>query len=127
MASISVTTVATTEVKVDNRAQQMMLARCEEFAKLDREIKEREGRQERIKKELAELAAKAGFDDTLDDGVEIHGHRIKRVKGTNRTLDTKALMKAVGIDKEELDAFYDEKPKKAYLKITAPGKRDGEE
>ena len=123
--SASATVTQTTELSLELRVKQMLSARCEENARLAKQAKDIKARQARIQKEVEELLTKAGQDGALADGLTIDGHRIKRVGGTTRTLDKMALLQVLDITPEELDAFYDEKPKRAYLKITAPGERDG--
>lgn len=124
MSRPTLTTTVTQTVTVDARVRQMLKTRLEEYTRIAAEIKERKGRQERIQKEVGELFTKAGQDAALAAGTDVDGIKVKRVGGTTRTLDKMALMKALDLTAEELDAFYDEKPKKAFIKITAPGEKD---
>jgi len=124
--SATTTITQTTSVKLAAHIRQMLKARCEEHAKIATEIKERKSRQERICTEVEDLFAKADQLDALDNGTEIDGHKVKKVRGDTSTLDKMALMQAVGLTPSDLDAFYDTKPKKAYIKISKAGERDEE-
>lgn len=123
----SATTIATVEVTLEHRVQQMLLARCEEHAALQREIETRKARQERLKKEVEDLFAKAGQSDALDAGTEIEGHKVKMVRGKSKKLDKLALLRALDITAEELDAFFDERPNKPYIRISPPGSKGGDD
>lgn len=120
----TVSVTATVELTVAANIRQMLKTRLEEYTRIAAEIKERKGRQERIQREVGELFTQAGQDAALAAGTYVDGIKVKRVGGTTRTLDKMALMKALDLTAEELDAFYDEKPKKAFIKITAPGEKD---
>lgn len=123
---IAITTTQTTEVTVSARIRQMLKARLEEHLHLAKQIKELEGRKSRIQKEVDELFAKEGQAAALDAGTDIDGIRVKKVGGVTRTLDKEALMDACELTAEELEAFYDSKPKRPHIKISAPGERDDE-
>lgn len=125
MPKLSTTVTQTVELTLEQRVQAMLVARCEESARLHREVKERKERLARLVKEVEELFAKADVDATLEDGAVVEGFKIKRVRGKSKKLDKMALMKALGLDAEELDAFYDETENAPYIKITAPGDRGG--
>ncbi len=105
---------------------QMLKARIDEHNTIAAEIATREARQDRIKAEVEELFVKAGQSEALDNGTEIDGYKVKKVKGNTTTFDKMGLMQAVGLTPEELDAFYETKPKKAYIKISKAGKKDDE-
>lgn len=125
--SATTTVTHTTSVKLATQVKQMLKARCEEHAKLHAEIKEREARKKRITAEVADILGKADQDAALEDGIDIDGHKIKRVRGSQSTLDKMGLMQAIGLTPEELAAFYDVKPKAAYVKISAPGDKGDSE
>ncbi len=125
--SATTTVTQTTQVKLAVQVKQMLKTRCEEHAKLIAEIKEREARKKRICAEVQDIFAKADQDAALEDGTDIDGHKIKMVRGKQKTLDKMGLLQAIGLTPDELDAFYDEKPKKAYIKISAPGEKEESE
>lgn len=122
--SISATVVATVEVQIKSVARAMLKARFEEHVRLAHEIAERTSRQDRLKKEVEELFAKDGQEAALDAGTTLDGFKVKRVTGTQSTLNKKDLMQAFDLTPDELDAFYDVKPKRPHIKITAPGQKD---
>lgn len=118
------TTTVTQTVGLRAHVKQMLLARLEEHAQLRREITEKEARLKRIGAEVEALFAAEGEAAALVEGTDIDGFKVKRVGGTTRTLDRDALMRALDLDADQLDAFYDEKPKKPYVRVTAPGKSE---
>lgn len=104
--------------------QAMLDTRLNEHAKLSKQINELEAAKKRKAAEIEELLIREGQDAALNDGVEFEGFKLKRVKGETSTLNKKELMSAFDLSVKELEAFYDRKPKKAYLSITPPGKTD---
>jgi hypothetical protein len=127
MPRVSATTTAATEVRIEPRVLTMLKARIEEHVRLAAEIKERKSRQERIQKEVEELFVKGGQDAALAEGTAIDGYKVKRVCGTTKRLDKMALITALDITPEELDAFFEEKANKPYVRISAPGAKDRDE
>jgi hypothetical protein len=127
MPKLSTTVTQTVELTVEQRVQTMLVARCEEAVKLQAQARETKARLKRIEKEVEELLGKVEAAEALETGATIEGYKLKRVRGKSRKLDTMALMRAVGIDAEELDAFYDEKENTPYIRITAPGQKDDDE
>lgn len=124
--SLTATTTVTQTVKLDTRVKQMLKARCEEYAKLAAQTKANEARQKRIRDEVEELFKKAGEDAALEEGTEIDGHKVKRVRGKQSTLDKLGLMNALGLTPDDLASFYEDKPKKPYIQIKAPGEKEEE-
>jgi hypothetical protein len=124
---VTATTTATTEVRIEPRVITMLKARFEEHVRLAAEIKERKARQERIQGEVEELFVKAEQEAALAEGTAIDGYKVKRVCGTSRKLDTMALITALDITPEELNAFYEEKANRPYIRISAPGQKDRDE
>ncbi len=103
----------------------MLKARLQEHTDLAAQIKERKARQDRIQAEVADLFAREGQDDALNAGTDVDGIPVKRVGGVTRTLDKDALMRAVELTAAELDAFYDEKPRKTHIRIGKERDHDG--
>lgn len=124
--SATTTVVQTTTVALKAHVKQMLKTRIEEHARLAAEITEKESRQKRIRQEVEEMFAKEGQTAALEAGTEIDGHKVKLVKGNTTTLDKVGLMQAVGLTPDELNAFYESKPKKPYIKISKAGERDEE-
>lgn len=118
------TTAVTTEVALKPQARTMLKKRCEEHASLAKAIKDAKGRQERIKGEIEELFQKEGYGAALMDGTELAGHRIKMVCGETSDFDRIGFMKHHGLSQEDFDAFTSKKPKKPYIKVTAPGEKE---
>ncbi len=105
----------------------MLKKRLAEYVEARAKMKELDARQKRAVKEIAELLAKEGvaFDES---SVEFEGFRLTEVGGETSTIDKRAIMSAYDLTPEEFEAaFVTKKAKKRYLKITAPGEREGEE
>jgi hypothetical protein len=126
MPKSSLTTTVTTAITVKSTVRTMLKTRLDEVAKMKAQAKELDAAIKRRTGEIEELLTKAGHDNALNNGVEFEGYKLKRVGGETSTLDKKELMKVFDLSPEELDAFYVKKPKKSYVKITAPG-AEGEE
>lgn len=125
--TLSTTVAATVEAKVDVRlkatTKAMIKARCEEYASLATEVKSRTARQERIRKEVKELFAADGQLDALQAGTDIDGFRVKEIGGSTTTFDFNELMRVLDLMPSDLLAFQIKKPKKAHVKISAPGEQ----
>lgn len=120
-------TTQTLAVDLSAKAVAMIKARCDEYAQLARDVKERKARQERIQREVADLFAREGQADALLAGTAVDGYRMKVVQGVSRKLDKPALMRALDLDAESLDAFFVETLNKPYVRISAPGESGRDE
>jgi hypothetical protein len=125
---VATTTVeVTTDVKLSPKVRQMIVERCEEHARLSKQVKEIEGtkkkpgRMRRIKKEVEELFTKDGQGKALLDGTDINGHSIVMVTGSRNVFDKLGFMKHHGLTEADFAAFTTEEDNEPYLKITSPG------
>jgi hypothetical protein len=125
--SVTITAAQKTEVNLTTQVAAMLKARCEEHAAIGKKIAELKSRQGRIQGEVEELFTKAEQEAALADGTTIDGFKVKRVCGTSKKLDKMALISALDITPEELEAFFEEKANKPYIRITAPGQRSEDE
>lgn len=116
------------EVRIQTKHSTMLLTRLEELAKLKERMKADKAAADRKVKEITEILGKAGVsDEALDEGVEYEGYKFTRVGGTTKSTDEKAIMSTYDLSPEEFEAaFVTRKPKKKYIKITAPGEKDDE-
>jgi hypothetical protein len=124
--TITATVEAKVNVTLKATTKAMLLARLKEHAELAKEVKSRTARQERIRKEVEDLFVADGQLAALETGADIDGFKVKKVTGTQSTLDKVALMKHLDLSPVELDAFYTTKPKKSHVKIAAPGDKEND-
>lgn len=117
---------ATTEVTqtVALKNAQMVLTRLEEHARLGKEIKERKGRQERIRDEVQDIFVKEKQGKALANGTELGGHKLKLVTGKRKVFDQQGFMKKHGLTQADFDEFTDYNDNEPYIKLTAPGEKD---
>lgn len=118
----ALTTTVETTVKLQPQARRMIVARCEENAKLSGEIKERKERQQRLKGEVEELFRKEKQGKALLDGCEIDHHKIKLVMGASKKFDQLGFMKRHGLTQADFDEFTAEYDNTPYIRISSPDK-----
>lgn len=129
---LEATTTVTTAVRLETRAQQLILQRCHEHAKLAATVKELKGtkkapgRMKRIEGEIAELFTKAKQGKALAEGTELSGYKIKMVIGKTRKFDQRGFMLKHGLSQADFDAFTEYNDNDPYVRITAPGEADDE-
>lgn len=120
-------TTVTTEVKLKPATRTMVVARGEEYTSLASNIKRDKTRQGRIRDEVSELFRKDKQGAALLEGTKIAGFGFKFVGGSTRKFDQMGFMKKHGLSQADFDEFTEDVPKKAYVKVTAPGSRDTDE
>lgn len=129
MPRITTTTqvIQTVDVRLRPHVQQMLKARCEEYARLNKQKKDIEARMKRIGGEAETLLIDEDQVDALVAGTSIDGHRIKLVAGSSTRLDKDKLKRTHGLTQKDLDDCSTTTPSKPYIKITAPGEKGGDD
>lgn len=117
--AITATVQQVMTVKLKPTTRQMVLARCEENARLSTQIKALEVRQKRLKQEVHELFVKDGQGKPLLDGVDIDGHKVTLICASRDVLNRATLIE-LGCEPSWIAEATDHVPNEPYLKITAP-------
>lgn len=100
-------------------SQQILVRQvCREYQQLDQRIKELEQQREAKKVRLGELRDEVGVVSML-----FEGFKVTLVGGVRNVLNKKKLI-AMGCKQAWLDDATEQKPSKAYDKITLPGQKD---
>ena len=126
MSRISVTTSTTTEVILAPRVKAQLRVALTQYAQLSTQIAALKAEQDAIKADVEAKFVDADAADALMDGAEIDGFKVKMVCGESSYLDKAALVR-MGCAPEWLTAATKKKPKKPYVRISAPGESEGEE
>ena len=90
-----------------------------EYEALHASIKALEKQLDAKKAEIGEIRDQLG-----EVSIEVDGYRVTLVGGTRRQLNKKKLI-ALGCAAAWIEEATEEKPTKAYEKITLPGQKDG--
>ena len=117
----TVTTTQTTKVKLSIALTTKVLKKLRVFEELDAQIKAAELAQAKIKDEVENLFADAGEFDALVNGCKVDDIPLKYVTGTTKYFNKMKLVEQGLVTLAQLAAVTEEKPKKAYLKVTLPG------
>lgn len=116
----TVTATVTTTIKIKPTVTRMLVERCAEAVRLNKQAKEIAARKKRIGAEVEELLQKEKQTGALLDGFELDGYQMKLIAGVTKKLDKKRML-ADGIDISE---YEEEVPKAAYVRIAKKGEKE---
>lgn len=118
MPALTATVSTTSEVALSPALRRKLVTKLGEYAKKKAEIAELQVKQDAIKAELGALR-----DETGEQSVTIKGHgTITCVAGYHKKFNPKKFQ-ALGGDLAIYKLAVEEKPKKAFEKITLPGEK----
>lgn len=116
-----VVTTTTAEVEISPALRRKLLAKLDTYADLARQRKA-------LKVEMAKMTGEIGAirESTGETSIDVNGFKITKVSGTQKKLNKKKLVE-LGCALAWIEEATEEKPKRAYEKITCPGDEDEED
>ena len=118
---LAITTKETVAVKLSPALKQQVREHLAHYARLATQRKALVDELLAVGTRIEEAFARAKEEHALDQGVEVNGFKLKRVTSTTSRLDIDYLTKEFGVTAGMLEAVTVTKPRRPYLKITAPG------
>lgn len=118
---LTLTTKETVAVKLSPALKQQVREHLAHYARLATQRKAIADELYAVGIRIEEAFARAKEEHALDQGVEVNGFKLKRVIGTTSHLDLDYLTIHFGVTAGMLEAATVTKPRRPYLKITAPG------
>lgn len=121
MPTTSITAIATTEIKLQPSLKAKLLTAIQLYLECGNKIRALKAGQAFQAKTIEDIQVDLG-----ESSLDIDGYKSTIVAGTTKSLDKKKFV-ALGGRLDLLEAAMVEKPKKPYVRITAPGASEGED
>lgn len=114
--SLQATATTTTELQLKPAVKQKLLTKLKEYSGLAREAAAL-----KVKMSEKNTAIEGILGEIGESQVDIDGYKGTIVAGVSRKLNKKKLSPKA---RAEVEAAMEEKPKKSYVKVTAPGEKE---
>lgn len=119
MPAVTVTATTTTQIALKPQLRRKLLVEMKAYGVLAEQVKVLKLAMRKHSTTVEEIICDVG-----ESKLELEGWKATLVAGVSKTLNKKKLSPAA---LAEVNAAYDEVPKKPYVKITAPGESGGNE
>mgnify|MGYP001597964741 FL=1 len=120
MGRLSTTITTTVNVLVSASLKTRVVAELESYRKHQKAMKAAEAKMETAHAKAISFLVDGGADSLVENGTEIEGFRVKRIRGKQKRLDKKILTR-LGVNQEMFEEATVETDKKPYVRIWLPG------
>ena len=119
--NLTMTATATTELKIAPALKRRTLQTLKTYADLKRERDALDAEMDKCKGVLGDT-----LDSLGESAIELDGYKVTRVAGTYKKLNEQKLVE-LGCAVAWIREATEDRPKKAYTKVTVPGQKGGDE